>query len=99
LLKTYSLSSGTYLFGLLKTLYGNIKLDTKDTIGEIMNNTGYIKINSDNWEDVGKIYKVHEYFRPKSESTAVHLVLEFNNETIKKVVPYHWIEWIEDGDW
>jgi hypothetical protein len=80
-------------------LYGNIKLDTKDMIGKIMNNTGYIKINSDNWEDAGKIYRVNEYYRPNPESTAVHLVLEYNNEQIKKVVPYHWIEWIEDGDW
>ena len=81
-------------------LYGNTKLKTKDMIGKIMNNnTGYIKIDSDNWEDAGKIYRVLEYFRPDPKSTAVHLVLEFNNEQIKKVVPYHWIEWIEDGDW
>lgn len=65
----------------------------------MMNNTGYIKINSDNWDDAGKIYKVVEYFRRNPESTAVELTLECNNETIHKVVPYHWIEWIEDGDW
>lgn len=80
-------------------LYGNTKSETKDMIGKIMNNTGYIKIDSDNWEDAGKIYRVHEYFRSDPKSTAVHLVLEYDNEQIKKVVPYHWIEWIEDGDW
>lgn len=64
-----------------------------------MNNTGYIKIDSDMWDDAGKVYKVIEYFRRNPESTAVELVLEYNNEQITKVVPYHWIEWIEDGDW
>lgn len=64
-----------------------------------MNNTGYLKINSDNWEDAGKIYRVHVYSRPNPESTAVHLKLEYNGEEINKVVPYHWIEWIEDKDW
>jgi len=64
-----------------------------------MNNTGYIRINSDDWEDVGKLYKVLEYFRRDPDSTAVELTLEHNNEKINKVVPYHWIEWIEDGDW
>ena len=63
------------------------------------NNTGYIKINSDNWDDAGKVYKVIEHYRRNPESTAVELILEYNDETIKKVVPYHWIEWIEDGDW
>jgi hypothetical protein len=64
-----------------------------------MNNTGYIRINSDDWDDAGKLYKVLEHYRRNPESTAVELTLEYNNEQIKKVVPYHWIEWIEDGDW
>ena len=64
-----------------------------------MNNTGFIKINSDNTEDHDKIYKVREYFRRNHDSTAVELTLEYKDEQIKKVVPYHWIEWIEDGDW
>lgn len=63
------------------------------------NTTGYIAIDSGDWEDAGKIYKVHEYYRPNQESTAVHLTLEHNGQQIKKVVPYHWIEWIPDGDW
>lgn len=64
-----------------------------------MNNTGFIKINDDDWENTGKIYKVQEYFRTDPKSTAVRLTLEHNGEQIKKVVPYHWIEWIPDGDW
>jgi hypothetical protein len=64
------------------------------------NSTGYIKINSDEWDDAGKIYKVIEYFRRDPErSTAVELTLETGGQKIKKVVPYHWVEWVEDGDW
>jgi hypothetical protein len=63
-----------------------------------MNSTGYIKINSDDWADAGKIYKVLEYFR-RADSTAVDLVLEYKDEKIKRVVPQHWIEWIPDEDW
>lgn len=63
-----------------------------------MNESGYIRIDSDDWDDAGKTYKVLEYFRRNPESTAVELTLEYNNEIIKKVVPYHWIEWIEDGE-
>lgn len=65
----------------------------------MQNKTGYIRIDNDKWEDAGKLYKVIEYFRRDPNSTAVHLVLEYNNETIQRVVPYHCIEWIEDGDW
>lgn len=65
-----------------------------------MNNTGYIKINSDDWNDAGKIYKVMEYYRPEPESTAVHLIIEMKDgSSLKRVVPVHWIEWIEDKDW
>ena len=65
------------------------------------NSTGYIKINSDEWEDAGTIYKVIEYFRRDPEnSTAVELTLEHTHgQRIRRVVPYHWIEWIPDGDW
>lgn len=64
------------------------------------NSTGYIMINSDEWEDAGTIYKVVEYFRRNPESTAVELTLEHKHgQRVRRVVPYHWIEWIEDGDW
>ena len=65
------------------------------------NSTGYIRINSDDWADAGKLYKVIEYYRPNPDtSSAVNLTLEDpSGETIKKVVPFHWVEWIEDGDW
>lgn len=59
---------------------------------------GYVTINSDEWQDAGKIYKVLEYFR-RSESTAVELKLELTEgEVIRRVVPYHWIEWVDNGD-
>ena len=65
-----------------------------------MNNTKYIKINSDDWADAGQLYKVLEHSRPNPESTATHLTLELEGgHVIRRVVAYHWIEWIEDGDW
>ena len=64
------------------------------------NSTGYIKIDSDQWEDAGTIYRVLEYSRTNPESTAVDLLLELTHgQTIRRVVPYHWIEWIPDGEW
>lgn len=62
------------------------------------NSTGYIKIDEDKFQDAGKIYKVLSYFR-RDNSTAVELELEFNGRTMKRVVPIHAIEWIEDGNW
>ena len=64
------------------------------------NSTGYIKIHSDEWVDSGSIYKVIEYSRPNPESSAVRLILEdAKGETVNRVVPFHWIEWIPDGEW
>ena len=64
------------------------------------NSTGYIKIDSDQWEDAGTIYRVLEYSRINPESTAVELLLEHTHgQRIRRVVPYHWIEWIPDGEW
>jgi len=59
----------------------------------------YIKINSDMWEDAGTTYKVIDYFSRKPRSSAVELTLEHpNGQEIHRVVPYHWIEWIPDGE-
>jgi hypothetical protein len=56
----------------------------------------YVKIDSDDWEDVGKIYKVVSYFR-RSNSTAAELELELENgKTIRRVVAYHMLEWIDE---
>lgn len=64
------------------------------------NQTGYIRINSDDWADAGRLYKVVEYSRRDPKSTAVDLLIETSGgETERRVVPYHWIEWIPDGDW
>lgn len=66
----------------------------------IENSTGYIKIHSENSEDTYTIYKVLEYFRRDPNSTAVELTLELpGGQKQRRTVPYHWIEWIEDGDW
>ena len=64
------------------------------------NLTGYIKIDNDKWDDVGKIYKVLSYHRRDPNSTAVELKLEQEDGTIvERVEAIHAIEWIEDGDW
>ena len=61
--------------------------------------SSYIKINSDEWEDADNIYKVIEYFRRDPASTAVELTLEYTHgQKVRRVVSYHWIEWIPDGD-
>jgi hypothetical protein len=86
----------------LKILYGSVNVNSRDSSEMNMgNSTGYIRINSDNWDDAGKLYKVLEYYRPRPDtSSAVNLTLITpSGETIKKVVPFHTIEWIEDGDW
>lgn len=65
-----------------------------------MNSTGYIKVNSDMWDDLNKIYKVIEWSRTDPGSTAVKLILETpDKQIIKRTLPIHWIEWIEDKDW
>lgn len=59
----------------------------------------YARILSDNWEDAGKIYKVREYARRNPESTAAHLTIELEDGRLEtKVIPYHWIEWLENGE-
>ncbi len=60
----------------------------------------YVKINSDSWDDVGKLYKVIKYqLFEVNTSTAIELSLEDSSgATIKKVVPAHWVEWIKDED-
>ena len=56
----------------------------------------YVKIDSDDWEDAGKTYKVVSYFR-RNDSTAVELELELENgETVHRVVAYHMLEWIDE---
>ncbi len=67
-----------------------------------MNNTGYAKINSDEWQDSGTIYKVLELNRYEDTrmSTRVELTIEHQGgQKERRVVPLHWIEWIEDKDW
>jgi hypothetical protein len=57
----------------------------------------YIKINNDQWDDLGIVYRVIEY-KTRGNSTAVDLVLEYNGETIQRTVANHQIEWLEAKD-
>lgn len=55
----------------------------------------YITIDSDDWQDAGTIYEVLEYTR-RENSTAVELALRLEGgQKLTRVVPYHWIEWID----
>lgn len=55
-----------------------------------------IKIWNDNWEENGKLYRVHGYNKP-ANSTGMHFELEdTDGNFITKVIPYHDIEWIDD---
>lgn len=55
----------------------------------------YIKIDSDNWDDVGKVWLVLEQFT-KPTSTACQLILEDTStkEVTHRVVSSHQIEWL-----
>lgn len=57
----------------------------------------YIRINSDLWEDLGKIWFVEEY-KTREDSTAIELVLRDSLGNIdKRTVPISQIEWVEEG--
>ena len=60
----------------------------------------YIRIDNDKWEDVGKIWFVHEY-TTRENSTGVTLTIEetTTGEIQTRVVPQNQIEWLEAKDW
>jgi len=60
----------------------------------------YIKIDSDQWDDVNKVWGVLEY-HTRPNSTGVDLVLEDTStkQTVHRVVANNQIEWLEAKDW
>jgi hypothetical protein len=60
----------------------------------------YIKLNSDDWNDLNIVYKVLEY-SSHPPSTRVSLVLENTStgDTIHRTIANHQIEWLEAKDW
>lgn len=57
----------------------------------------YIRIHSDQWDDIGKIWFVEEY-KTRKNSTAIQLTLRDPLGRVdKRVVPSNQIEWIEEG--
>ncbi len=57
------------------------------------NKVRYISIDSDDWQDVGKIYKVIKS-TSRLNSTAVELTIEHESgQQEKRVVPNQWIDW------
>ena len=59
----------------------------------------YIKIDNDKWEDISKVWFVHEYATSET-STAVALKLEdtVTKEVHTRVVAQNQIEWLEAKD-
>ena len=59
----------------------------------------YIKIDNDMWDDLSKIWFVHEY-ATNENSTAVTLKLEdtITKEVHTRVVAQNQIEWLEAKD-
>jgi hypothetical protein len=56
------------------------------------------RINSDSWEDAGKVYFVHS-LKSRPNSTGVTLNLEDEDGNIfERVVASHQIEWVDDGN-
>jgi hypothetical protein len=57
------------------------------------------RINSDSWEDAGKVYFVHS-LKSRPNSTGVTLNLEDEDGNIfERVVASHQIEWLQDGNY
>ena len=55
------------------------------------------KIDNDKWENVGKIYFVHEA-KTRKNSTAVDLTIEDDDGNIISItVASHQIEWLEEN--
>lgn len=53
-----------------------------------------IKIDADNWDDVGKIYNVR-FAKAREDSSALELVIEDEEGKIfYRTVAYHQVEWI-----
>jgi hypothetical protein len=61
--------------------------------------TKYITIDSDEWEDAGKIYRVVQYTR-SDNTNSVELTLEHEGgQLYQRVVPYYSIKWVEGKDY
>ena len=61
--------------------------------------TKYITIDSDEWEDAGKIYRVVQYTR-SDNTNSVELTLEHEGGQLhQRVVPYYSIRWVEGKDY
>lgn len=59
----------------------------------------HIRIDNDKWDDVGKVWFVHEY-STSPNTTAVRLTIEDTKTGIieTRVVPQNQIEWLEEKD-
>ena len=61
--------------------------------------TRYITIDSDEWEDAGRVYRVIEYSR-LNHTNGVELTLEHEGGQLhRRVVPYYSIRWVEGNDY
>ena len=58
----------------------------------------HIRLDNDEWDDIGKTYKLISYNRRNPDSTAVELELEYAGQVTKRVAPVHVIEWVEKDE-
>lgn len=55
----------------------------------------YVTLNTDNWEDAGKKYRLISLWR-RDGSTATEVVLEHDGVQSSRVVAYHQIDFLEE---
>lgn len=61
--------------------------------------TKYVSIDSDEWQDLGKVYRVVEYNRG-NHPTSVQLTIENEDGQLhQRVVPSYSIRWVEGKEY
>lgn len=57
----------------------------------------YIRILSDNWDDIDKIFRVISY-ETYPNTTGAKFVLEHDNKTITRTICSHQVKWLDSDD-
>ena len=62
--------------------------------------TEYVKFNTDNWDDLNKVYRLIEY-ETKPGSTGVNMVIEdtVTKEILHRVAASWQVDFLEAKDW
>jgi len=57
---------------------------------------GYIRINSDKWDDLGKLWYVESFSKPDNSTGARLRLRDSFGHVEERVVPMNQIEWMSD---